>query len=645
MKINWKRTVIIYAVIILIAVLFSTFILPGDPKPEEKSLSDVILMSQQGQIASIVINDNQLTVTDNSNKKYVTYKELNVSIYEIEGFVLTDVKVTVERGGINWGSLLLSFLPLLIFGALIFFLFSQARGANNQAMNFGRSRARMLTASIPTVTFDDVAGVDEAKQELREVVDFLKMREKFQALGARIPKGILLVGPPGTGKTLMAKAIAGEAGVPFFSISGSEFVEMFVGVGASRVRDLFNQGKRNAPCIIFIDEIDAVGRQRGAGMGGGHDEREQTLNQILVEMDGFDTNTSVIVIAATNRPDILDEALLRPGRFDRRIMLDRPDILGRKAILKIHSKGKPLEDTADLESLAKQTVGFSGADLANLVNEAAILAVRRGKKSIGMAELEESIDRVIAGPERKSRKISPKEKEVTAYHEAGHALVARMSPNADPVHKISIVARGMSLGHTRQLPTEDRYLLTRSQFKDMLATLLGGRIAEEIVFGEISTGAANDIRRATDLAHKMVTDYGMSDKLGARTFGNKQEMVFLGREIAEQRDYGDEIANLIDEVVHNIIQTAYKPAKDILLKNRDRLTHIAQVLMDKETIEPDELEKLFTEPIDKLETETKKKPAAAKKAAGTVPAAPAVKQPKKRMPDLIKQPKQAPGTA
>ena len=645
MKINWKRTVIIYAVIILIAVLFSTFILPGDPKPEEKSLSDVILMSQQGQIASIVINDNQLTVTDNSNKKYVTYKELNVSIYEIEGFVLTDVKVTVERGGINWGSLLLSFLPLLIFGALIFFLFSQARGANNQAMNFGRSRARMLTASTPTVTFDDVAGVDEAKQELREVVDFLKMREKFQALGARIPKGILLVGPPGTGKTLMAKAIAGEAGVPFFSISGSEFVEMFVGVGASRVRDLFNQGKRNAPCIIFIDEIDAVGRQRGAGMGGGHDEREQTLNQILVEMDGFDTNTSVIVIAATNRPDILDEALLRPGRFDRRIMLDRPDIVGRKAILKIHSKGKPLEDTADLESLAKQTVGFSGADLANLVNEAAILAVRRGKKSIGMAELEESIDRVIAGPERKSRKISPKEKEVTAYHEAGHALVARMSPNADPVHKISIVARGMSLGHTRQLPTEDRYLLTRSQFKDMLATLLGGRIAEEIVFGEISTGAANDIRRATDLAHKMVTDYGMSDKLGARTFGNKQEMVFLGREIAEQRDYGDEIANLIDEEVHNIIQTAYKTAKDILLKNRDRLTHIAQVLMDKETIEPDELEKLFTEPIDKLETEIKKKPAAAKKAAGTVPAAPAVKQPKKRIPDLIKQPKQAPGTA
>jgi cell division protease FtsH len=638
MKINWKRTIIIYAALILIAILFSTFILPGEPKPEEKSLSDIILMSQEGKIESILISDSQLTVTDNSDKKYVTYKEANVSIYEIEGFVLTGVEVAVERGGINWGSLLISFLPLLIFGLLIFFLFSQAKGANNQAMNFGRSKARMLTASTPTVTFDDVAGVDEAKQELREVVDFLKMREKFQALGARIPKGILLIGPPGTGKTLMAKAIAGEAGVPFFSISGSEFVEMFVGVGASRVRDLFDQAKRNAPCIIFIDEIDAVGRQRGAGMGGGHDEREQTLNQILVEMDGFDTNTSVIVIAATNRPDILDEALLRPGRFDRRIALDRPDIVGRKAILKIHSKGKPLDKTADMESLAKQTVGFSGADLANLVNEAAILAVRRGKKSIGMSELEESIDRVIAGPERKSRKISPKEKEITAYHEAGHALVARMSPNADPVHKISIVARGMSLGHTRQLPTEDRYLLTRSQFKDMLATLLGGRIAEEIVFGEISTGASDDIRRATSLAHKMVTDYGMSEKLGTRTFGNKQEMIFLGREISEQRDYGDDIANII-------VQTAYDTAKDILLNNRDRLTHIAVRLMAKETIEPDELEKLFTEPMDKLEAELQEI-VTTEPAAAAVPAEPAADQPQKgKIPDLIKQPKQAPGTA
>jgi cell division protease FtsH len=646
MKINWKRTIIVYAAIILIAVLFSTFILPGDQKPEEKSLSDIILMSQEGKIKDIVVTDNQLTITGTDGVTYVTYKESTISIYEIPGFMLDNVEeISIESGGFNWGSLLISFLPLLIFGLLIFFLFSQAKGANNQAMNFGRSKARMLTASTPTVTFDDVAGVDEAKQELHEVVDFLKMREKFQALGARIPKGILLIGPPGTGKTLMAKAIAGEAGVPFFSISGSEFVEMFVGVGASRVRDLFDQAKRNAPCIIFIDEIDAVGRQRGAGMGGGHDEREQTLNQILVEMDGFDTNTSVIVIAATNRPDILDEALLRPGRFDRRIALDRPDIVGRKAILKIHSKGKPLDATADLESLAKQTVGFSGADLANLVNEAAILAARRSKKSISMAELEESIDRVIAGPEMKSRKISPKEKEITAYHEAGHALVARMSPNADPVHKISIVARGMSLGHTRQLPTEDRYLLTRSQFKDMLATLLGGRIAEELVFGEISTGASDDIRRATDLAHKMVTDYGMSDKLGTRTFGNKHEMVFLGREISEQRDYGDDIANIIDEEVHNIVQTAYNTAREILANNRDRLTHIAQRLMAKETIEPDELEKLFTEPMDKLEAELQE-PAAIEPVADPIPENPPAKRPRKsKIPDLINQPKQAPGTA
>jgi cell division protease FtsH len=645
MKINWKRTIIVYAAIILIAILFTTFILPSDTKPEEKSLSDVISMSQEEKIKSIVISDNLLTVTDDNDKKYIAYKESNVSIYEIEGFVLDGVEVTVESGGIDWGSLLISFLPLLIFGLLIFFLFSQAKGANNQAMNFGRSKARMFSANTPTVTFDDVAGVDEAKQELREVVDFLKLREKFQALGARIPKGILLIGPPGTGKTLMARAIAGEAGVPFFSISGSEFVEMFVGVGASRVRDLFDQAKRNAPCIIFIDEIDAVGRQRGAGMGGGHDEREQTLNQILVEMDGFDTNTSVIVIAATNRPDILDEALLRPGRFDRRITLDRPDIVGRTAILKIHSKGKPLDETADLQSLAKQTVGFSGADLANLVNEAAILAVRRSKKAIGMAELEESIDRVIAGPERKSRKISPKEKEITAYHEAGHALVARMSPNADPVHKISIVARGMSLGHTRQLPTEDRYLLTRSQFKDMLATLLGGRIAEEITFGEISTGASDDIRRATDLAHKMVTDYGMSDKLGTRTFGNKQEMVFLGREISEQRDYGDDIANIIDEEVHNIVQTAYDTARDILIKHKDRLAHIAQRLIAKETIEPDELEKLFTEPMDTIETGAKEPPVS-KPTPDTVPVkTPARRTRKNKISELINQPEQSPGTA
>ncbi|MBA7713331.1 ATP-dependent zinc metalloprotease FtsH [subsurface metagenome] len=407
----------------------------------------------------------------------------------------------------------------------------------------------------------------------------------------------MLIGPPGTGKTLLARAIAGEAGVPFFSISGSEFVEMFVGVGASRVRDLFDQAKRNTPCIIFIDEIDAVGRHRGAGLGGGHDEREQTLNQILTEMDGFDTNTSVIVLAATNRPDILDPALLRPGRFDRRVILDRPDISGRTAILKVHSNGKPLAESVNLEILARQTAGFSGADLANLVNEAAILAARRGKTTIDIQEFAESIDRVIAGPERKSRRISPKEKEITAYHEAGHALVARMLPNADPVHKISIVARGMSLGHTRLLPTEDRYLTTRSQLKDRLATLMGGLTAEELIFKERTSGAHEDIGLATKIAHSMVTDLGMSDKLGPRTFGDKQEMVFLGREIAEQKDYGDKVADTIDEEVNRIIQSAHRAAKKILTENKPKLIHVAETLIAQETLEGEELDSLLNQPV------------------------------------------------
>jgi cell division protease FtsH len=506
----------------------------------------------------------------------------------------------------------LNFLPLIIFGGLLFFLFRQARGANNQAMSFGRSRARLFPANRPTVTFGDVAGVEEAKQELMEVVEFLKSREKFQALGARIPKGVLLVGPPGTGKTLMARAVAGEADVPFFSISGSEFVEMFVGVGASRVRDLFDQAKRNAPCIIFIDEIDAVGRHRGSGLGGSHDEREQTLNQILVEMDGFDTSTSVIVLAASNRPDILDPALLRPGRFDRRVILDRPDINGRVAILKVHAEGKPLDKNVDLEILAKGTVGLSGADLANLVNEAALLAARRNKNAIGMQEFEESVDRVIAGPERKSRKISPKEKEITAYHEAGHALVANMLPNADPVHKISIVARGMSLGHTRQLPIEDRYLLTKSQFKDMLAGLLGGRTAEKLIFNEISTGAQSDIEQATKIARAMVTSFGMSDKLGPRTFGRKEEMIFLGREISEQRDYSDKIAEQIDEEVHSLIGEAQETAQDILTKYNDRLAQIAEQLMARETLEGEDLGNLLNgkapKPAKKAKSEPKPVP-------------------------------------
>jgi len=625
MRINWKRSLLFYIVIIVAAVVLFTVILPSGTEPEEIPLSDVIQMSRDGEIYSILVEGDTLRITASDGVEYITYKEAYTSIYDIEGLVLEGIEVDVEgSGGIDWGALFINILPFLFLGALLFFIFSQARGANSQAMSFGRSKARMFNANTPSVTFDDVAGVEEAKQELQEVVDFLRSREKFQALGARIPKGMLLIGPPGTGKTLMARAIAGEAGVPFFSISGSEFVEMFVGVGASRVRDLFDQAKRNAPSIIFIDEIDAVGRHRGAGLGGGHDEREQTLNQILVEMDGFDTNTSVIVIAATNRPDILDVALLRPGRFDRRIVLDRPDITGRTAILKIHSKGKPLDDSVDWESLAKQTVGFSGADLANLVNEAAILAGRRDKKKISMDELEESIDRVIAGPERKSRKISVKEKEITAYHEAGHALVARMLPNADPVHKISIVARGMSLGHTRLLPTEDRYMMTRAQFKDVMAHMLGGRAAEELIFKELSTGASDDIKRATDLAHKMITEYGMSEKLGPRTFGNKQEMVFLGREISEQRDYGDKIANLIDEEVHSLIEQANETAKKILVENQPKLKAIAEKLISMETLEGDELEKLFNgkkptkaKGVAEPGTKAKKAKKAGKKAVAT----------------------------
>ncbi|MBA7600982.1 ATP-dependent zinc metalloprotease FtsH [subsurface metagenome] len=429
------------------------------------------------------------------------------------------------------------------------------------------------------------------------MVEFLKLPDKFTSLGARIPRGVLLVGPPGTGKTLLARAVAGEAAVPFYSISGSEFVEMFVGVGASRVRDLFDQAKRNAPCIIFIDEIDAVGRHRGAGVGGGHDEREQTLNQILTEMDGFDSSTNVIVLSATNRPDILDPALLRPGRFDRQVILDQPDIKGRKAILEVHSKGKPLEDSVDLEVIAKQTVGFSGADLANLVNEAAILAARRNKKAIGLAELEESIDRVMAGPERKSRVISHKEKEVTAHHEAGHALVARMLPHADPVHKVTIVTRGMMAGYTRFLPAEDRSLWTRSQLNDQLASMLGGHAAEDLIFGEMTTGSRSDIEQATKIARKMVTEWGMSERLGPRTFGRREELVFLGREVAEQKDYSEKTAQKIDEEVNAVIQHAHDVATEILTKNRAKLVQLAEALIAEETLEGKDLEALFNAPV------------------------------------------------
>jgi cell division protease FtsH len=503
------------------------------------------------------------------------------------------------NAGSSWGSWLSAFsilIPMLFVVGIFIFMMRQAQGSNNQAMSFGKSRARMFTGSKPTVTFDDVAGVEEAKEELAEVVEFLKYPEKFASLGARIPRGVLLVGPPGTGKTLLSRAVAGEAGVPFFSISGSEFVEMFVGVGASRVRDLFDQAKRNAPCIVFIDEIDAVGRQRGAGLGGSHDEREQTLNQILVEMDGFDSSTNVIIIAATNRPDVLDPALLRPGRFDRQVVLDRPDIAGRLAILTVHSRGKPLESEVELQVLARQTPGFSGADLENLVNEAAILAARRNKKTIGNRELTEAIDRVIAGPQRKSRVISERERMMTAFHEAGHALVARMLPYSDPVHKVSIVARGMMGGYTRVLPDEDRFFWTKKQFEDQLAVFMGGHVAEELIFQEISTGAANDIERMTNLARRMVTEYGMSKKLGPLAFGRKEELVFLGREISEQRNYSDEVAYEIDKEIHDLINDAYLRAKDVLTDNMDKLEAITMLLLEHETIDGSEIEALFDDP-------------------------------------------------
>ncbi len=498
----------------------------------------------------------------------------------------------------NWLGALGGLLPFLLFGFLLLFIFRQAQGSSNQAMSFGKSRARIFMGSKAMITFANVAGVDEAKQELQEIVEFLRYPEKFVSLGARIPKGLLLVGPPGTGKTLIARAVAGEAGVPFFSISGSEFVEMFAGVGASRARDLFAQAKRHSPCIVFVDEIDAVGRQRGTGLGGSHDEREQTLNQILVEMDGFDSNTNVIVIAATNRPDVLDPALLRPGRFDRQVVLDRPDIRGRIAILQVHAKGKPLEDNIALDTLARQTPGFSGADLANLLNEAAILTARRNKRKIGMSELEEAIDRVVAGPARKSRIISEREKAITAYHEVGHALVARMLPNTDPVHKVSIVARGQAGGFTMLLPTEDRYLWSKLQFEDTLAYALGGHVAEQLTFGDVTTGASNDIERVTKIARAMVTEYGMSDRIGPMALGQKEEPIFLGRDFGETRPYSEQTAREIDEETRRIIQEAFDKAYNILLQNKTRLITISERLIKEETLEGPVFEALFNQQIN-----------------------------------------------
>jgi cell division protease FtsH len=499
------------------------------------------------------------------------------------------------------GSILLSLLPVLLIGGFFFYMMRQAQGTNNQALSFGKSRARMFIGNKPTVTFDDVAGVDEAKQELTEVVEFLKYPEKFSTLGARIPRGVLLVGPPGTGKTMLARAVAGEAGVPFFSISGSEFVEMFVGVGASRVRDLFDQAKRNAPCIVFIDEIDAVGRQRGAGLGGSHDEREQTLNQILVEMDGFDTGTNVIVLASTNRPDVLDPALLRPGRFDRQVVLDRPDIKGRKAILEVHVRGKPLDKNVELLRIAQISPGFSGADLANVVNEAAILAARRNKKTIAQIDFEEALEKVALGPERRSRVITEKEKWIVAYHEAGHALCFKLLKHTNPVHKISIVARGMAMGVTWSLPQEDRYFRTRREFEDDIAAALGGWVAEQLhLGGDVTTGASNDIEKASHMARQMVTKFGMSDKLGPLQYGKSDELIFLGRQIQEERNYSEDIAKIIDSEVHDIVERGRQRAFEVLTNNRDKLDLVVSKLIEQETLETDEFNRLFNDGEESL---------------------------------------------
>ncbi|HDK26495.1 MAG TPA: ATP-dependent metallopeptidase FtsH/Yme1/Tma family protein [Candidatus Atribacteria bacterium] len=588
------RNIGLYLLVLIITVsIISSFFEPKS-STQEFTYSQFLKEVEANNVSKVTITENSITGNLIDGTNFSTYSPNDPELINIlrSKNIIIEAKPPVEVSW--WMRLLSSILPMLLIVGIWLFMLQQMQGGGNKVMSFGKSRAKLLGKETPKVTFKDVAGIDEAEEEVTEVIDFLKNPTKFKKLGAKIPRGILLYGPPGSGKTLLARAIAGEAGVPFFSISGSDFVEMFVGVGASRVRDLFKQAKANAPCIIFMDEIDAVGRHRGAGLGGGHDEREQTLNQLLVEMDGFDQNLGIIMIAATNRPDILDPALLRAGRFDRRIVVDRPDILGREAILKVHTRGKPLAKDVDIKVLARRTPGFVGSDLANMINEAALLASRKGKKEIGMEELEAAIDRVIAGPERKSRLISEKEKEIIAYHESGHALVAKLLPNCDPVHKISIIPRGnAALGYTLQLPTQDRYLISKVELMDRLAVLLGGRVAEDIVFKDITTGAQNDLERATKIARQMVTEFGMSEALGPITLGRKEHQIFLGRDISEQRDYSEEIANKIDKEVRKIIETAYTRAKDILTKNKGKLKKVARNLMERETLDGKELDDLL----------------------------------------------------
>jgi cell division protease FtsH len=592
------KNIAIYVLIVLMALFAIKLTSTNEVDITEFTEPQFLAKIEKGQVKTAQVEIDELVynvsgeLTDGSQYSATISKESNV----IQ--LLSDKKVdydTDEKKPPPWYlSLLTTLFPIIILIAFLIFIMNQSQGGGNRVMQFGRSKARLMTGEEVKISFDDVAGAEEAKEEMQEVVEFLKNPQKFIEIGAKIPKGVLLFGAPGTGKTLMARAVAGEAGVPFFSISGSDFVEMFVGVGAARVRDLFEQAKKSSPCIVFIDEIDAVGRQRGAGLGGGHDEREQTLNQLLVEMDGFSTNEGIIVMASTNRPDILDPALLRPGRFDRHILIDRPDVKGREAILKVHIKGKPLADDIDLEVLAKRTPGFTGADLANMVNEAALLTARRSKKQVGMEEMEESIERVIAGPEKKTRVISEKEKKLVAFHEAGHALVSYFLPNTDKLHKISIIPRGRAGGYTLLLPEEDRNYITKSYLLDEVATLLGGRVAEALVLNDISTGAQNDLERASGIVRKMITEYGMSEELGPMTFGHKTEEVFLGRDISRDRNYSDAIAFAIDKEASQYMETSYNKAEQILQDNMDKLHQIAERLMIEETMEANEFQAIMT---------------------------------------------------
>ena len=600
---NWTRNAFVYLLILVAAAALFLNVYGPNERPQSISLSDVARQIERGEVARIDVRGERLQLfSQGSDQPLASRKEEGVALTRtLEGMGvseerLSQVEINVQppSNSGNWFALIINLLPLILIAGLFLFLFRQSQSGNNQALSFGKSKARMFVGDRPTVTFTDVAGADEAKQELEEIVEFLKEPQKFVALGARIPKGVLLVGPPGTGKTLMAKAVSGEAGVPFFSISGSEFVEMFVGVGASRVRDLFEQAKRNSPCIVFIDEIDAVGRYRGTGLGGSHDEREQTLNQILVEMDGFGTDTNVILVAATNRPDILDPALLRPGRFDRRVTMDRPDLQGRRAILDVHVKGKPLDPNVNLDLIARQTPGFVGADLENLVNEAAILAARRNRRTIAMTEMQESIERIaMGGPERRSRLITDRERRVVAYHESGHAIIAHVVKGADPLRKVSIIPRGMSGGVTLTVPERDRYLLPRSYFVDRIAVGLGGRVAEEIVFGDISNGASDDIQTITRMARAMVMKYGMSDRMGPLQIGSQEENPFLGRELTEQRDYSEEVAEALDSEVQRIVNEQHDRVRNILRIHRLRLDAVAEALLEHETLEEEEFVDVF----------------------------------------------------